>query len=107
MFDEHVTGQKTKKGPLQVIINTINRFKENHGNYGVRAQHKAYNEMLQASHAKDSQLSKTDQQEEAQEEEQDQRQRSYKGVSASRYIHDQIRSKWLKTRNLGLNIEAG
>ena len=55
MFEEHVTGQKTKKGPLSVVINTINGFKENYENYGVRAGHKAYKEMLEQSNSKEQQ----------------------------------------------------
>jgi len=31
---------------MQVVINTINGFKENYVKYGVRAEHKAYNEMI-------------------------------------------------------------
>jgi len=31
----------------------------------------------------------------------------YKGVSGNRYLHNQVRSQWLRNRKLGLNIEAG
>jgi len=31
----------------------------------------------------------------------------YKGVTANRFLHEKVRSKWMRNRNLGLNIEAG
>ena len=56
---------------MQVVLNTINGFKENYNKYGVRAEHKAFNEMLEAKTSKVQQQSKSTKQEESQDDDHD------------------------------------